>query len=103
MAPAADNTGGGAYEDTNVGDEFYWAAAELYATTGAAGYRADVTGSSYYKGASFTTHGYDWNWTGGLGDTTLALVPTGLPAADITATRAAIVAFAGRLLTQTAR
>ncbi|MEU8026879.1 glycoside hydrolase family 9 protein [Micromonospora haikouensis] len=102
LAPATDNTGGGAYEDNSVGDEFYWAAAELYATTGAAGYRADVTGSSYYKGTSFTNRGYDWSWTAGLGDTTLALVPNGLPAADLAATRAAIVAFADRLLTQTA-
>ena len=34
IASANDGTGGGAYGDTSVTDEFYWAAAELYATTG---------------------------------------------------------------------
>ncbi|WP_066586168.1 glycoside hydrolase family 9 protein [Cellulomonas timonensis] len=100
LAPASDSTGGGSYEDPSVADEFYWAAAELYATTGSATYRADVTGSSLYKGASFAQRGYDWGWVGGLGDTTLAIVPTGLPAADVTATRAAITAFADATLTR---
>lgn len=37
---AYDNfTGGGSYADTTLGDEFYWAAAELYATTGEEPYR----------------------------------------------------------------
>ena len=67
--PTSDGTGGGAYGDTTSTDEFYWAAAELYVTTGKSGtYRADVTGSSLYKGGSFAQRGYDWGWTGGLGD-----------------------------------
>jgi endoglucanase len=59
-----------------------------------------VTGSALFRGASFNTRGYDWGWVGGLGDTTLALVPNGLPAADVTATKAKIVSFADGLLTQ---
>ncbi|MBO0898697.1 glycoside hydrolase family 9 protein [Cellulomonas sp. zg-ZUI22] len=102
IASATDGTGGGAYGDTSVTDEFYWAAAELYATTGESSYRADVTGSSFYKGVSFAQRGYDWGWTGGLGDTTLALVPTGLPAADVAATRSAIVSFADAALSRLA-
>ncbi|WP_456789488.1 glycoside hydrolase family 9 protein [Cellulomonas sp. P5_C5] len=98
IASATDGTGGGAYGDTSVTDEFYWAAAELYATTGSDTYRADVTGSSLYRGGSFAQRGYDWGWTGGLGDTTLALVPTGLPSSDVAATRAAIVTFADAAL-----
>ncbi|MFC4613981.1 glycoside hydrolase family 9 protein [Cellulomonas algicola] len=98
LASSTDGTGGGAYSDSSVTDEFYWAAAELYATTGSDTYRADVAGSSLYKGGSFAQRGYDWGWTGGLGDTTLALVPTGLPAADVAATRAAIVSFADAAL-----
>ena len=35
----ADGTGGGAYDDDNVTDEFYWAAAELYITTGEKAYQ----------------------------------------------------------------
>ncbi|MDQ0375549.1 glycoside hydrolase family 9 protein [Cellulomonas humilata] len=98
IASASDGTGGGAYGDNSVTDEFYWAAAELYATTGSDAYRADVTGSSLYKGGSFAQRGYDWGWTGGLGDTTLALVPNGLPSSDVAATRAAIVTFADAAL-----
>ena len=33
-ASESDGTGGGAYDDNNVTDEFYWAAAELFITTG---------------------------------------------------------------------
>ncbi|MFI9639735.1 glycoside hydrolase family 9 protein [Micromonospora sp. NPDC051925] len=102
LASASDGTGGGAYEDTTVSDEFYWAAAELYATTGTAGYRTDLSGSPHARGTSFTRSAYDWSWTAGLGDTTLALVPTGLPTADVSAIRTAIVAFADRMLAQTA-
>jgi endoglucanase len=100
IASSTDGTGGGAYGDASVTDEFYWAAAELYATTGSDTYRTDVTGSSLYRGGSFAERGYDWGWTGGLGDTTLALVPTALPAADVAATRAAIVTFADSALTR---
>jgi len=98
IASANDSTGGGSYSDSSVTDEFYWAAAELYVTTGSEAYRADVTGSSLYKGRSFAQRGYDWGWTGGLGDTTLALVPNGLPSSDVAATRTAIVTFADAAL-----
>ncbi|MBB5868273.1 endoglucanase [Allocatelliglobosispora scoriae] len=101
IADPNDGTGGGSYSDSTLTDEFYWAAAELYVTTGSATYRTDVTGSSLYKGAGFTK-GYDWGWTAGLGDTTIALVSNGLPAADIAATRTAMTGFADRLLTQVA-
>jgi endoglucanase len=33
IAPASDSTGGGAYDDTDLSDDFYWAATELYLTT----------------------------------------------------------------------
>nr|AAD01959.1 endoglucanase [Pseudomonas sp. YD-15] len=82
IASDADGTGGG-YGDPSVTDEFYWAAAELFATTGEAGYRADVTGSPFYRGTSFAERGYDWGWTGGAGRHDVALVPTDLPAADV--------------------
>jgi endoglucanase len=98
LASPTDGTGGGAYSDNTVTDEFYWAAAELFVTTGSATYRADVTSSPYFRGAGFEEQGYDWPWTPGLGDTSLAIVPNALPAADISATRAALVSFADRLL-----
>ena len=90
LADPNDGTGGGSYSDGTVIDEFYWAAAELYATTGEAGYRSDVMASPHYKGASITTRGFDWGSTAALGDITLAIVPNGLPAADVTAIKGVI-------------
>ena len=100
LADANDGVGGGTYTDNSVIDEFYWAAAELYITTGNTTYRNDLSSSTYFRGSGFTQQGFDWWWTPGLGDTSLAIVPNGLPASDISATRAALVSFADRLLTQ---
>jgi endoglucanase len=97
-ADANDSNGSGTYTDNNVTDEFYWAAAELYVTTGEAAFRADLTSSSLYRGASFNTQGFDWWWVGGLGDATLAMVPNGLPSAEVAAIRQAIAGFADRML-----
>ncbi|UJW29364.1 glycoside hydrolase family 9 protein [Saccharothrix sp. AJ9571] len=102
LADPNDGVGGGAYSDSTVTDEFYWAAAELFVTTGKSDYRADVTGSSLYKGASINTRGFDWGSTGALGDITLALVPTTLPAGDIAAIRQAITTTADGHLAQMA-
>ncbi|KAA2252188.1 endoglucanase [Solihabitans fulvus] len=100
LADPNDGTGGGTYSDNTVTDEFYWAAAELYSSTGKRTYRDDVTGSSLYRGVSFNTHGFDWSSTGALGDITLALVPNDLPVADLAAIRAAITTTADSHLAQ---
>ncbi|GAB3891013.1 glycoside hydrolase family 9 protein [Kibdelosporangium lantanae] len=100
LADPNDGTGGGTYSDNTITDEFYWAASELYATTGKSTYRADVTGSTLYRGASFNTHGFDWGSTGALGDITLALVPNDLPTADIAAIKTAITTTADSHLAQ---
>ncbi|MBE1493345.1 endoglucanase [Amycolatopsis lexingtonensis] len=100
LADPNDGTGGGTYSDGTVTDEFYWAAAELFATTGKSGYRSDVTGSALYRGVSFSTHGFDWASTGALGDITLALVPTDLPAVDVSAIKTAITTTADSHLAQ---
>jgi endoglucanase len=102
LADPDDGTGGGTYSDSTVTDEFYWAAAELFTTTGKSAYRTEVTGSALYRGKSFTTHGFDWASTGALGDITLAVVPTDLPAADVTAIRSAITTTADSHLAQMA-
>lgn len=95
-----DGNGSGTYTDSNVTDEFYWAAAELYVTTGLASYRSDVTGSSLFRGTGFSERGFDWWWTPGLGDVTLAMVPNGLSGGDVSAIRTAIAGYADRLLSQ---
>ncbi len=98
LADPNDGTGGGAYSDSTVTDEFYWAAAELFATTGS--HRADVVGSPLYAGESLSVRGFDWAATGALGDLTLVTVPTDLPAADVAAIRTAITTTADAHLTQ---
>ncbi|KOV83178.1 glycoside hydrolase family 9 protein [Nocardia sp. NRRL S-836] len=98
IADPNDGTGGGAYSDNTVSDEFYWAAAELYATTGESAYGTDVTSSPHYKAASLTRAGFYWGGTAPLGDITLALVPTGLPAADVTAIKTAFATVADQHL-----
>jgi endoglucanase len=92
LAPAADGTGGGAYDDSQVGDEFYWAAAELYATTGEAQYRDAVTSSPYHAGG---TGGFSWGDTATLGRITLATVPgVGLAADDLARIRTSLTTAA---------
>jgi len=65
--------GGGAYEDNKVTDEFSWAAAELFATTGKHAYKKAIT--TQLKAAD----GFSWQETGGLADLALARVPRRLP------------------------
>ncbi|GAA1314292.1 glycoside hydrolase family 9 protein [Saccharothrix xinjiangensis] len=96
------DSGGGGYGDDRLTDEFYWAAAEMFTTTGEASYRADLTSSPHFKGTSLNARGFDWQSTGPLGDITLALVPNGLPAADIAATRSAFTVIADQHLAQVA-
>ena len=83
FAPDADgNSGGGAYSDGDVRDEFYWAAAELFLTTGDPQYRADVLASPLLTGGLFSVEGFSWNTPGVLGQLDLARVPNHLPGRD---------------------
>jgi len=86
-APAPDgaldpNPGSGPYNDDDVSDEFYWAAAELYVTTGQQAYLADVQASPHHTGDVFTRAGFDWGHVAALGRLDLAAVPNGLPDRD---------------------
>ncbi|MER7538443.1 glycoside hydrolase family 9 protein [Streptomyces sp. NPDC097704] len=102
-APASDSTGGGAYEDTRVTDEFYWAAAELYATTGESAYRDAVTSSSWHTSAdAFSPYGFGWADTAALGRLVLATVPNGLPASDLARIRSSVTAAADGYLSRMA-
>jgi endoglucanase len=100
IADPNDGTGGGSYSDATLTDEFYWAAAEMFTTTGESSYRSDLTSSTHFKGKSLTARGFDWGSTGPLGDITLALVPNGLPASDITAIKSAFTTIADAHLSQ---
>ena len=79
-APNKELGGGGAYADDNVTDEFYWAACELFITTGEDAYYEDLKASDYAfgmpaaMGQSNKGSGvFDWGSTSALGSMSLAL------------------------------
>ncbi|MBB6545313.1 glycoside hydrolase family 9 protein [Nonomuraea rubra] len=74
-----DGVGGGAYSDGDVSDEFYWAAAELFITTGEKEFRDFVLASPHHTGDVWRERGFDWGNTAQLGRLELATVPNALP------------------------
>jgi endoglucanase len=88
----ADFTGSGGYGDGALADEFYWAAAELYATTGAEDYAAAVKASPHFRDAAAPE--ISWNAVAALGTITLAALPNGLPKADVARLKGVVVAAA---------
>lgn len=81
-ASASDGTGGGTYDDTNATDEFYWAAAELYLTTGEKEFADYVRNSPVNTADIFGPLGFDWGRTAAAGRLDLATVPSKLPGRD---------------------
>ncbi|SDS29158.1 glycoside hydrolase family 9 protein [Actinoplanes derwentensis] len=78
-APESDGVGGGAYNDAKVTDDFYWAAAELYLTTGERKYASDVLASPEHSADVFGPVAFDWASTAAAAKIDLALVPNRLP------------------------
>ena len=95
------NPGSGPYDDKDVSDEFYWAAGELYLTTGAKTYRRDVLGSPVHTADVFPAGGFDWGHVGALGRLDLATVRSHLPGRE--AVRRSVVKAADRYLADQAR
>ncbi|MCM0678466.1 glycoside hydrolase family 9 protein [Micromonospora phytophila] len=102
-ASPADSTGGGAYDDSTVTDEFYWAAVELWLTTGASAYLADLTASPHHSGDVFDPRGFGWQGVAALGRLDLATVPNGLPAAELARIRSSVTAAADAHLAELGR
>lgn len=82
LAPLDESIGGGAYGDTDVDDEFYWAACELFLATGDDSYYEDAEDSDFFLklpvslggGESVDTVGsFDWGNTAALGTLSFAL------------------------------
>lgn len=82
-----DNQGGGAYEDNRVGDEFYWAAAELFITAGEKRYLEDLEKSPYFAtiptlddaaGVGVLRAAMSWQSVEALGTISLLTVPNKL-------------------------
>jgi len=89
-----DGNGGGPYDDAYVKDEFYWAAAELFITTGDAKYQSDFESNPHNK--EFRQKGYTsslmtWQTTDVLGVISLAVVPSKLSRADRDAQRQRLI------------
>jgi endoglucanase len=90
--------GGGDYSDPNVTDEFYWAAAELFVTTGKAEYRDFVTSSPFFTAFPGSNGGgagsMNWGGVAALGTISLAMIPNDLPQTAIDMLREQIIDIA---------
>ncbi|MES1184490.1 MAG: glycoside hydrolase family 9 protein [Myxococcales bacterium] len=68
--------GGGAYDDDQVDDDFYWAAAELYISTGKPEYKQLIESSPFHKRLRMDAGGHtssmNWAVTDALGTISLA-------------------------------
>jgi endoglucanase len=98
LADPNDGNGGGSYSDNDVSDEFYWAAAELYLTTGSEAYWTDVTASPHHTGEVFTSAGFGWGSTAALGRLDLATVPSNITSTERQRIRATVTAAADNYL-----
>src|SRR5204863_147232 len=92
-------TGSGGYGDNDVSDEFYWAAAELFVTTGGAGYRASLEASPHFRAPAGEP---GWPQVATPGTITLATQPSALPRAETDRLRGSLVAAADRFLAEEA-
>ncbi|MBN2737241.1 MAG: glycoside hydrolase family 9 protein [Spirochaetales bacterium] len=101
------NGGGGAYGDNNVTDEFYWAACELFISTGQSEYQNYLNQSTHYLtvptqlGGKSCSFAFDWGTLNALGTISLALVPNNLPASEIAKAQTAITNAADKWLSYT--
>lgn len=98
LADPNDGAGGGAYSDGDVSDEFYWAAVELYLTTGEQRYLDDLTASVHHTDEVFPATGFAWPSTAALGRLDLATVRSGLPDAERQRIRASVTSAADAYL-----
>jgi endoglucanase len=105
FAPGSDGLqGGGDYGDDDISDETYWAAAELYITTGEARFLTALKSSPHWAGPVFPATGaFDWRSVAGLGRLDLALYGDNLPADDKAMIMASVVAAARNFISLQAK
>ena len=93
-----DNQGGGPYDDADVSDDFYWAAAELWTTTKKDEYRNFVKSSPlngrFPMDAGGATSSMTWGRTDALGKISMAVVPGGVDAGTMSQMRQQIIGAA---------
>ncbi len=99
-APTSDGLqGGGDYDDDDVTDERYWAAAELFITTGEKKYLTVLHASPYWAGPVFSPAGaFHWRNPAALGRINLALYGEKLAKKDLSMIRKSVVSAAGNFL-----
>ena len=102
-APLDESVGGGAYGDTDVTDEFYWAACELFAATGDDTYNDAIQGDAWQYAiptslsggeASGIVGSFDWGHTAALGSLSLILNRDVLSEKEVAAIESNITAAA---------
>ena len=92
-APDADgNDGGGAYSDSTVTDEFYWAAVELYLTTGEEEFDTALHANPSHSSDLGSDGSFDWANVAKFARLDLATVPSNL--SDHDAVVGSVVALA---------
>lgn len=103
----ADNHGGGAYEDANMSDEFFWAATELYITTGDKVYFESLSKSPHYLHPRYEAsdkgifQSWDWRTMDTLGSISMTLDTKRFPAEARETTKKALIAIGERYLALT--
>jgi endoglucanase len=96
-----DTPGGGAYGDGELGDEFYWAATELFITTGKPEYRAELVQSRFHapkEGAATMAGNIGWDHVAPLAKISLLVAPNTLGEDALAEQHRQLVAAADRLL-----
>lgn len=98
--PNDNQKGGGPYDDKDVSDEFFWAAAELYILTKNPQYKQEMQNSQYWNQMTMVDGGVPtamtWGKTDALGTISLALVPGALSGGEMKARQQQIVAAADK-------
>jgi endoglucanase len=83
IAPADEGRfGGGPYGDSELADDFYWAASELWLTTGEDRFRSEVLNSRQHTADVFDARGFDFDRMAGPARLDLALSGVSLPDHD---------------------
>ena len=88
--------GGGPYPDSEPGDDFYWAAVELWLATGEIGFRERVLASPWHEAEASDLGGFDFDRVAIPARLDLALLGGSLPGREQVV--AAVVELADRLL-----
>jgi endoglucanase len=77
--PEDGTSGGGPYDDKVVSDEFFWAAAELYLTTGEQALLDDLTAIDLKPDQRIGKYGFGWQSTAPFAQLQLVTVKSNLP------------------------